>query len=175
MDAQLLRAYRHARREPWNQLTTTPAKWALVRARGELRGWELASTADQETKFGDWSNHWRVDIGPGCWVDVWQVPDDDCDCWEWAKEYPRDDGQEDDIPESHWHYGIVAETRLYGREVAYDACWGYTAGWPGQSNEAELAYAYGEIADHAIDQAREMYAQVPQWVRHSLAIAAGEE
>lgn len=166
MDARLASEYRQARREEWNGLPMTPAKWAMVKARAEIRGWELILSAEQETWHGDYARHWRVDIGPGCWVDVWQVADSEpCDCWDWAS----DDGKEDDIPE-HGHFGIVAETMFYGIEIAHDACWGFVWDWPGQSDARELTYAYDDIAGYAIRQARESFATMPTWVRDSMAI-----
>lgn len=185
MDDRLAREYRRARREPWNNLATTPAQWAMVKARAKIRGSELFGSSEEDTWHGSYARHWREDIGPGCWVDVWQVSDDEqCDCWDWACENPRDDGQEDDIP-SHGHFGIVADTHHASGDVTHDACWGYVWDWPGQDDDRELAWAWDDIAGYAIKDARRLYAEhqyaavcawagLPEWVQHAVLIRGDE-
>lgn len=107
---------------------------------------------------------WTIEVGAGIRVVVQQLPDEEaCDCWEWAKENPRDDGREDDIPD-HGHFGMVARIYASGREIAYDACWGFVWDWPGQDDDAELASAWDQVAAGEIEHARQMAAQVPAWV-----------
>lgn len=173
MDERLARLYRQARHEEWNGLSATPAQWAMVKARAHIRGSELYGASEDADWHGEYARHWHEDIGAGLVVDIWQVSDSEsCDCWEWAKENPRDDGREDDIP-PHGHFGIVAETTWNGREIAHDACWGFVWDWPGVDDDRELAHAYDEIAQPAIDHARGMLAALPQWVREQ--VAAWEE
>lgn len=165
MNEQLARIYRQKRREPWNREQMTPAKWAMVGARAQMRGRELDASSEQEDWHGNYACHWREEIGAGIVVDVWQVWDNEsCDCWEWVKENPRDDGREDEIPEGHQHYGIVAETSWNGREIGHDALWGFISDWPGQDDCAELAYAWDQVAAPVIRSARESLANLPAWV-----------
>lgn len=156
LDARTVRAYRDARREG------TPARYALAGARASARGHELAMDAE-DTRDG--GRKWTVDCGAGIRVVVQQLHDyERCDCWDWARDNPRDDGGEDDIP-NHGHFGIMATTYAAdGHEVACDACWGFVWDWPGQDDDAELAYAWDDIAVGQIDAAREMAVQVPAWV-----------
>lgn len=187
MDERLARCYRQARREEWNGQPTTPAKWAMVRARAHIRGSELIGASEDDTWHGSYARRWREDIGPDCWVDVWQVSDDDeqCDCWEEEKDAARECGREPvDIP-SHGHFGIVTDIHHASGDVTHDALWGFVWDWPGQDDDAELAYAWGEVADYAISDARRLYAEhqyaaavnwasLPQWVRDAVLIR-GEE
>lgn len=170
MDARLAREYRRARREPWNELSTTPARWAMVSARATLFGERLAIDCDTDQSWhGSYALHWRVDIGPGCWVDVWQVADDEsCDCYADARANDEDPGK---VPD-HGHFGIVADVHWPSGDVSHDACWGYVWDWPGQDNARELAWAWEEIAAPVISDARESFANLPQWVRDSMAIMA---
>lgn len=155
LDPIVARAYRNARREG------IPARIALAGARAAKRGRDLAADAEDTADGG---REWTIDCGAGIRVVVQQVPDQEaCDCWDWARDNPRDDGQPDDIP-NHGHFGLVATALAYGREVAYEACWGYVWDWPGQDDDAELAYAWSAIADGAIEDARQMAASLPAWV-----------
>ena len=155
LDPIMARAYRNARREG------VPARLALAAARASKRGRELSIDADDRSDGG---REWTIEVGAGIRVVVQQIPDSEsCDCWDWAKDNPRDDGQVDDIPD-HGHFGLVATAYADGRELASEACWGFVWDWPGQDDDAELADAWGDIAEGVIEDARKMAAQLPAWV-----------
>lgn len=145
-----------------------PARYALAVAKASARGSELHTASKDDTWHGSYARHWVEEIGAGCVVDVWQVSDDEpCDCWEWAKDNPRDDGREEEIP-NHGHFGMVAQVSWHGRELTMDglldSCWGYVWDWPGQDDDAELTYAWESVAEPVIDAAREMVGKLPAWV-----------
>ena len=146
----LARHYRNLRRDG----QTASQAWCNVKA--SRRGWELAIDAD-DTRDG--GREWHIDAGSGIAVRVQQVPDQDaCDCWHDANPEDRDS-----IP-AHGHFGIVATASYLGREVIYDACWGFVWDWPGQDDDAELAYAWDQVAADVIDRARKMAATIPPWI-----------
>lgn len=151
----LVRHYRNLRRGygdgAYPDGQPMPARYAWGMAKASARGRELWADADYDHR-GDLA--WHVEIGAGIYVHVGAITDGQlCDC----------DEEHGPIP-SHGHYGIVAEVFWFGRSIAYDAVWGFVRDWPGMDDDAELAHAWGEIAEPAIDHAREMYAAMPAWV-----------
>lgn len=146
----MARAYRNNRREGMLAIHA----WNMAKA--SARGRELAADSE-DTRDG--GREWTIDAGSGIVVRVQQVPDQEaCDCW-----HDANPGDRDSIP-SHGHFGIVATASYLGREVIYDACWGFVWDWPGQDDDAELARAWDDVAAGAIDHARKMASELPAWV-----------
>ncbi len=160
----LARDYRNNRRDGMT------AQAAIYNARAKARGWELATSDDRDHHArDDGGRQWTIDLGAGMVVRVEQIPDQgQCDCWDCARDNPRDDGQEDVIP-NHDHFGIVATATMVGREVLSESCWGFIWNWPGQDDYVELADAWGQIADDVIERAGKVLAATPEWVRLQMA------
>lgn len=166
----MARHYRNLRSGYLNGGQPMPARAAWLTVKASARGHELAMDSEQTTWHGDFARHWHEEIGAGIAVDVWQVADyETCDCWEDAENYPG--GQGEEIPE-HGHFGIVAEASWHGQLIpshGIDACWGFIWDWPGQDDDAELAWAWDDIAQPVIDGARDALAKVPAWVLEQVA------
>lgn len=131
-----------------------PARYALAIARAHAKGSAIIADGDHDHRG---TPTWEIAVGDAM-VEIRQEDDHDCDCRDgdfWPADEPLPD---------HWHWGIVATVTLFGREVAYDGLWGFSWGWPNADDEAELAYAWEQVVEPVIEDARKMVDQLPAWV-----------